>query len=206
MKKLLLALLVVVFIFASCEKENTTLNDIPSVPKGGKIAIAKLTENNKIEHLFFQRDVQEFFSKENPDLHGVSSKNISDAELIFIEVVDNEKNGKEVELLTRIYYGESNITETTMISSVLTLEGDIYYYAPPSDDNVSKAIGAVSAVSCTTSDATCVGDKNGCQPRILLGTCTACTNKATCTRTTSSYTASTLQPLTNALQYAVFAY
>jgi len=202
-------------IFYACEKENTILNDIPPTQISEKIAIAKLTKNNKIVHLFLQKDVQEFFSKENFDLHGISSKSTSDAELVFIEVIDNEKNGKEVGLLTRIYYGESNIIETTIISSVLTLEGDVYYYAPPRDGNDSKATdatsktivgGTASAVSCTTSDPKCVSDRNGCQPRILLGTCTACTNGGTCTRTTTSVSASTMQPLTNAIQYAVSVY
>jgi len=146
------------------------------------IPIAKLTDKNKIEHLFFQKDVQEFFAKENPN-----------AKLVFMEVIDD---GKNAGLLYRIYYRESRIAETSIIP-VITLIGDTYYYVPPGGG------GSVAKTTCTTSDCASSG---GCTPAIWTAKCEPCDNGGTCTRTTGYASRGSLSELTDAIQYAVSVY
>ncbi|MDR0363540.1 MAG: hypothetical protein LBH92_00730 [Bacteroidales bacterium] len=168
-----------VFIFGACNKND--LQSIQKTTQNKMIPIAKLTDKNEIEHLFLQKDAQEIFSKENPN-----------AKLVFIEVVDYEKDGSTAGLLYRIYYEESNVSETSIIS-VITLIGDTYYYAVPG--------GGISIpkVICTTTD--CSDSSTGCQPQ-SDGSCSKCDllGLGKCTRTSTSVTSKSLSGLTNAIQ------
>jgi len=188
--KILCAVIALVFVFGACNKSDTTDESQPiqkTTSQSKMIPIAKLTDRNEIEHLFLQKDIQEFFSKEN-----------SKEKLVFIEIIDNEKNGREAGLLYRIYNKESNVTETTMIA-VLTLEEGIYYYVPPGGggDIIARS------TSCTTSD--CSSESDGCVPSHWTSACTPCNNGGKCTRTTSSVTQA-MPTLTDAIQYAVSVY
>ncbi|MDR2980119.1 MAG: hypothetical protein LBV02_06750 [Bacteroidales bacterium] len=181
-KFIIMGILLPVGVFAlifSCQKDesNTLLNDIQSIPKNEKMAIARLTENNEIVHLFLQKDVQEFFSKESSAVYGSSSKNISNASLVFVEVKDDNKNDKDAELLYRIYNDESKVTETS-ISTVLTLEDGIYY---------AQVGRGAQTVSCTTSNSACTQEVNGCVPYGTL--CTKCASGGICTRTVTEVNA-----------------
>ena len=185
---LLCTAIALVFIFGACNKNDmeNSLQPLQTTTMQNKmIPIAKLTDKNEIEHLFLQKDVQEFFSKENPN-----------AKLVFMEVMDEEKNGKEVGLLYRIYYGESNITATSL-TLVLTLEGGVYYYVPIGGG------GYAVTTTCTTTECS---STTGCQPQ-SNNTCSTCPwPGAKCTRTTSSVRGSDLTELTDAIQYAVSVY
>ena len=183
----LLLALPFLFFVTGCKKEDTIESVIQ---KSEKIPIAKLTDNNEIEHLFLQKDVQTFFSTGNSDF----SKGNSDGELVFIEVIDDEKNGEDAGLLYRIYYGEHNVAETSIINDVITFEDGIYYYALPG--------GGTSKTSCTTVDC---ASSSGCQP-LTNSTCSPCKNGGKCERRTTFVTAIALAPLTDAIQYAVSIY
>jgi len=187
------ALLVLTFAFfvIGCTKEN----DNQPIQKSERIPIAKLTDGNKIEHLFLQKDVKNFYSKGNADVQGYSLKNAPDTELIFIEVVDEGNDGEDIGLLYRIRYEEGTVAETSIISSVLTLEENIYYYVPGGGGGVK--------VSCTTSD--CSGSDTGCQPQ-SDNTCSKCFWGGTCTRTVSTVTEKSIGPITEAIEYAVSVY
>ncbi|MDR1199088.1 MAG: hypothetical protein LBK94_08795 [Prevotellaceae bacterium] len=190
MKKalMLVAIFAVVgIVINGCKKKDTIVNDIQPTQKiamqDEMIPIAKLTDKNEIKHLFLQKDVQEFFSKENPD-----------AKLVFVEVINNEKKGNEAGLLYRIYYGKRNVTETSL-TLTLILQNNIYYYLPSGGGS-----GSGWTTSCTTKD--CASESDGCVPK-MGGGCTPCKNGGDCTRTTSNVASIAL---TNAIHYAVSVY
>jgi len=190
MKKALLATVLALtfaFFVIGCTKEN---NNQP-IQKSERIPIAKLTDGNKIEHLFLQKDVKEYFSKRNADVQGYSLKNAPDAELIFIEVVDEENDGEDVGLLYRIHYGEDNVTKTSIIF-VLTLEGNIYYYKP---DGGGGSHSTCEGTGCESTE---------CIPK-ATGGCTPCP-WGKCKITTESIKAEELTKLTGAIEYAVSVY
>ena len=181
-----ITLLVFAFFFIGCEKE--AMIEQPVVQENEMIPIAKLTSQNDIQHLFLQKDMQASF------------KDIQEGELVFMEVVDNEKTGENAGLLYRIYYREQGVAVTTLMSSVLTLKGDIYYCAPI-EANLS------STISCSTSD--CLNDKGACVPIVDNGhkTCSACISPGKkCTRTISAPLPELWSKLTDAIRDAVSAY
>jgi hypothetical protein len=187
---LLLVVIAAVVSITGCNKnEEETLNNgmpLKSTIQSEMIPIAKLTEEGEIEHLFLQKDLQESYSKSNPD-----------AELVFMEVMDYDKNGKEVGLLYRIYHPKSRVAETTLIMAI-TLEENIYYFVPG---------GVGITTTCTTSD--CSGSSTGCQPQ-SDNSCSSCpwlTGGGKCTRSTSSNSLKGgMNGLTDAIQYAVSVY
>jgi hypothetical protein len=189
---MLIAICAVVGIMINgCKRKNAIVNDIPPIQKvteqDDMIPIAQLTDENEIKHLFLEKDVQEFFSKENPD-----------AKLVFVEVIDDEKNGDKTGLLYRIYYGKSNITETSL-TLALTLKDGVYYYLQ-GGDGTQGGSGSGWTTSCTTEYS--ANESDGCVPKVF-GVCTPCENGGDCTKTVSTATS---KALTNAMRYAVSVY
>jgi len=158
MKKTILLALALTFtvFFIGCNKEETTE---PMVQENEMIPIAKITAQNDIQHLFLQRDMKEFFL------------DIQEGELVFMEVIDSNKNGEEAGLLYRIYNREQGVTTTTLMTSVLSLKGNIYYYDPIET--------RTTTVSCTTKDC---DQPSGCAPT-MSGSCTTGCRHCTVTKT-----------------------
>ena len=187
-------LLIFAFFITGCKKEETILNDTKSIQQMimqnemiEMIPIAKLSEENEIVHLFLQKDVQDFFAKENPNQM-----------LVFVEVMDFEKNGKEAGLLYRIYNRGGNITETSMSFLGLVLKEDIYYLP------IGTRAPVGFTTTCTTSD--CASETKGCMPNYYNCSCSPCANGGKCTRSTSNLRTATLTNLTEAIIYAISVY
>jgi hypothetical protein len=190
-----LTVIAAAIVFAGCNKIEETTNDgsLPLVKAATTemIPVAILTDDNKIEHLFLQSDVQEFFSTENPG-----------AELFFVEVVrygnviNDVNDSKSVELLYRVHYAESNVTETSIIP-ILTLKESIIYFVPGG--------GGVMKTTCTTSD--CVEKPTGCQPQ-SDNTCSKCgwPYYGKCTRSTTSLRSDEKIDIKDAILYAISVY
>ena len=181
---MLSTVIALVFVFAACNKSDDMMDNIQTVQKGEMIPIAKLTDNDIIEFLFLQKDVQEFFIKENID-----------KKLIFVEVIDNEKNGEKAGLLYRIYDVKNKVAETT-INYGLTLVDNFYYLSP---------MKSSLSVTCTTSD--CASEQLGCIPDDFA--CTECANGGKCTKTVGSVMislarSSVVNATVNATHYAAF--
>jgi len=190
MRKLFLFSMVVTLGLVACNKDDAVLDNAAPKQKVLKqeemIPVAKLTDKNEIELLFLQRDVQEFFNRENPD-----------EKLVFVEVQDDNKDGKNAGLLYRIYNANEKVTETS-ISFVVILEKGVYYAPVTTLQYAGGASGLT--ISCTTSD--CSYEVYGCIP--YLGTsCTPCDNGGKCTKTTSDSFSYRLTALVRALNYAV---
>ena len=181
-------------IVAFCN-ENVVLSDM--------FPIARLTNANEIEHLFLQRDVQEYFASKNPN-----------ATLVFVEVTEDGTNG-QVGLLFRVYYEENNAVETSF-SLVLNLVGNTYCLAlPGSGGGGGMGGGGASgnSVSCKTSDSDCVESTHGCTPwgDSSCNKCPKTADKCEKTVTNSIYIGTTTAHtaysiLSEALYYAVSAY
>ena len=177
-----ITLLAFAFFFIGCDKE--AMIEHPVVQENEMISIAKLTAQNDIQHLFLQKDMQASFL----DNQG--------GELVFMEVVDDNKNGEEIGLLYRIYYKEQGVAVTTLIPSILTLKGGTYYYSP-------SDIATYNKVSCSTSD--CTKHLTGCKPS-WGSTCTSCPKKTQkCTRTVSNF-CDEIELMSKIIRNAVAAY
>jgi len=186
------AVIFAVIGMVACNKSSdTALNNPPiqkvtAEPAIEKIPIAKLTDKG-IELLFLQRDVQECFAKENPG-----------ETLVFVEVQDDNKDGKDAGLLYRIYNEKEKVAETS-ISFVVTLEKGIYY--APTATSLQNAGGVGATITCTTDE--CASEQYGCWPD--GGRCTPCLNGGKCTKTVSS-DLTHLTQLVNAVNYASSVY
>ena len=175
-----ITLLVFAFFFIGCEKE--TMIEQPVVQENEMIPIAKLTAQNDIQHLFLQKDMQASFL----DNQG--------GELVFMEVVDNNKNGENAGLLYRIYNREQGVVTTTLMTSVLTLKGDTYYYDPIDTRG--------STIMCTALNLACSVESKGCIPEFR--NCTKCSNGAECYKTIKITYPS--DPIIRIIRKAVAAY
>jgi len=201
MKKIILSISSLVLVFGACNKsdvdnvlpiEEATMQSKAAAIQTKMIPIAKLTEKNEIEPLFLQKDVQAFFSKENPE-----------GKLVFVEVVDDKKFGNEPGLLYRIYYANNKTVETS-IYFVLTSKERVYYIS-------ASSLGG-RKITCTTSD--CSDEPQGCVPDSDTS-CTKCSKILhKCTKTVESEVLAdanmaltrTVSNLRDALRYAVSVY
>jgi len=149
------------FFFTGCNKEE--MIEQPVVQETEMIPIAKITTQNDIQHLFLQKDMRESF-KDSPEI-----------ELVFMEVVDDKKTGENAGLLYRIYNREQGVTTTTLMTSVLTLKGDIYYYDPLETRG--------GTITCSTSSNECSRSATDCIPKGTACTkCSSWTDTKPCTK------------------------
>ena len=178
-----ITLLAFAFFFIGCEKEAMIEQSV--VQESEMIPIAKITAQNEIQHLFLQKDMQESF-KDSPEI-----------ELVFMEVVDNNKKGENAGLLYRIYNREQGVTTTTLMTSVLTLKGDIYYYDPLET--------CTSTISCSTSNTRCKKTEGACFPSGT--TCTDCPwNGGKCITRIAVPAPAVLMTITKTIRAAVAVY
>jgi len=176
-----ITLLVFAFFFIGCEKEVIIEQSV--VQENEMIPIAKITAQNDIQHLFLQKDMQ------------VSFLDNQEWELVFMEVVDNKKTGENAGLLYRIYNKEQGFTTTTLMTSVLTLKKDTYYYDPIKTQTTT--------VSCSTSNTKCKKAEGACFPSGT--TCTDCPwGAGSCTRTITAPVP--LEMMIDAIRNAVAVY
>ena len=187
--------MVVTLGLVACNKDDAALDNAAPKQKvlmqEEMIPIAKLNDKGEIELLFLQRDVQEFFYKENPD-----------EKLVFVEVQDDNKDGENAGLLYRIF-NEKNEVMKTSISMVVTLEKGVYY-VPLATTLQNSSISF--SFSCATSDPTCMKTTSACRPEKKGDRyyCTDCPNNATCKASASPN--NQLTQLVRAIDYAVLAY
>jgi len=178
----------------TCEGSSSTsltslrMANFVSMAVVGSIPIARITDNNKIELLFLQKDVQELLKIEFPDV-----------ELLYIEVYDNKPTDKisEVVLRYKIQDKEKNIMESSIEFSIYKKE-KLYYYAPY----------AQTTRGATT---TCSGCTKGCEAVYKEYDdewyCTACEDSGTCKKSSSVPTLlSTRLTMANYVSRAALAY
>jgi len=193
MRKFFLFSMVVTLGLVACNKNEMVLDNNTPIQKTQMqeemIPIAKLNDKNEIELLFLQRDAQEFFAKENPD-----------EKLIFVEVQDDNKDGKNAVLLYRIFNEKEEVTETS-ISFIVTLEDGIYY--APSATTLQTTTTTKTTVTCSTSSIVCQKEPGACQPKGLE--CTRCPGSITCTRGITNTTTTRVVEVVKSVAYAVFA-
>jgi len=195
MRKLFFFAAIAAISLVACNKSSDTALNNPPIQKADvaptieKTSIARLTDKNEIELLFLQKDAQEFFAKENPG-----------ETLVFVEVQDDNKDGKDAGLLYRIFNENEKVAETS-ISFVVTLEKGIYYVPTATTLQYATEFGAKS-VKCSTTNEMCLYE-GGCVPT-KDGKCKPCPKHGTCTQKGGSLTE--LESAINALAYATSVY
>ncbi|MDR3287774.1 MAG: hypothetical protein LBT27_10085 [Prevotellaceae bacterium] len=193
MKKVFLFAAVAALGLSSCQK-TSDMEDKLFVQKAPqqeeKIPIAKVTESGDIELLFYQKDVQEAFNKENSDL-----------KLGFVEVQDDSKTGKNAGLLFQLYDEKNGVKETS-VSQILTFDDGVYY-APPAT-SLQNAGGGYSATSITCS-TNCSWEK-GCVPKKSGNTWICSESSCSCTKSITTSTDFRVANLVSAINCAVLVY
>jgi hypothetical protein len=172
--------------------ENQLRHNMPS--NENNIPIATVDANGNVHLLFLQKDVQEAFQKEFPNL-----------QLVFAEVKDNDNKAG---LLYQIYDITNNVKETSF--SVVFIFKDGVYYAPTTNFQYAGEGSYFGwTITCSTSDPECSKTVEACFP--VSTYCTECPNKAVCGKSISSGSGSgsgsvMLKKLVNAVLYATRIY
>ena len=182
--------MVVTLGLVACNKDDAALDNVAPMQKSPMqeemIPIAKLTDKGDIELLFLQRDVQEFFNREFPDV-----------KLVFVEVYDENKNGKDAGVLFQVYYEKEKVAVTLINLSAILNDG-VYFVS-------QKSMLSAKTPCCTTNNEQCALAMT-CKPKTdKCGnwSCPSCSNGGSCTKCNSNNTLAQVSTLCRALDYAV---
>jgi len=167
MKKIVLFVAAVAILIVACNK-NEVENILPTKQKisanDKDLPIAKINDKGEIELLFLQKDVQEIFNKEFPNL-----------ELLYIEIYDEKPlyEKSEVALAFQIQDNEKKVRETSIQFSIYKEKN--VYYAPAT--NLSYSGGLSVTLTCTSyceGERGCYPEQSGGKWRCTPSTCNSC--------------------------------